>query len=166
MAKFVALSLILLSVMTLAITGSVQYKGAAFVEAPTLDSRLYPGQHKPKTRHCIISISAGIEHSYCTLPSSILVYINSRKIYRVIVLVGHRYNITVGQLIVQWGQPTGAHYGKFGKMVSHTLYWPDRFVGVMPARRFSPTSRISFIGYGEPLQEAGAWCGFTTRESC
>jgi hypothetical protein len=66
--------------------------------------------------------------------------------------------ITVGELILAWGEPTG--YTKSGTAVQ--LYWGVRSVYLM-SRVFTPSARAGYVFYTREPNRSQPWRGFVTQ---
>ncbi len=94
---------------------------------------------------------------YCHFAGNIWVSVVGNKISQTD-LYFTDYNLSVGDLILEWGTPIAAAYDSDG---AHSLYWPDRYVYVLTADRYGPFSKVGFITYGiQPYSFNTSWHGF------
>ena len=123
------------------------------IEPPTT---LLPGNSLPDDSHCDYHPFMD-SRIYCsTTQHGSTVYMSydvaRHEIMDTVIFTNH---MTVGDLILVWGAPTG--YTRSGAAVQ--VYWGNRsayvFVGT-----FSPQSRTSFVTYSLEPHEAVAWHGF------
>jgi hypothetical protein len=126
--------------------------------APHVDEQYLPGHDRPASMYCEVYIPPNYEYKYCSLHNNIHIIVKGTAIYRTYVFMDKSGKLNIGQLINEWGKPSGAFYSTYGAL---TVYWPGRFAGLFANTHFSPNSMVSFIGYGPPIQENyDQWRGF------
>ena len=110
---------------------------------PCLSSGYYPG----KMVSCI-------EHNMDGMRYSVLYRDTDRVIVHAAVW-NCNCNIKLGDLVLQWGQPTGIGYS--------TILWGNRSAFAFAKSGLSPFNKIYFISYDEkPEAQTNPWRGFTS----
>jgi hypothetical protein len=151
--RFLVLSL----VCFLALGFLVSAVGLNGTAAKVLDieppARLLPGQPVPHDARCswehwmTEDLFCETDQAYLTVRSGVIARISFDL-----------RDVAVGDLILTWGQPTGAEqYGR-----STYVYWGNRRAWVWG--RFAPEARAQFITYSLKPDVSGPWRGFTDRE--
>jgi hypothetical protein len=159
MKRFVVIpQIVLLSVFWVITSATISNPPPVASVVPKIDPRYMPDQPRPDNVYCEVYVPPDTAYKYCTLPNKIHLIIKDQIIHRTYVYIHKKMNLTVGQLINEWGEPSGAYYAGNGAL---TIYWPGRFAGLFRNNQFSPYSQVAFIGYGAPLQhDYGQWRGF------
>lgn len=125
---------------------------------PHIEEQYLPGHARPASVYCEVYIPPNYEYKYCSLRTNIHIIVKGHTIFRTYQFMDKSSTLTIGQLINEWGKPTGAYYSTFGAL---SVYWPGKFAGIFANNRFSPYSTISFLGYGPPIQDNfDEWRGF------
>jgi hypothetical protein len=120
---------------------------------PLLQSRLMPGQAVPSgcQVHQIDS-----EHQYCYV-NGITLALSRGEIIRTY-LSAYSSGLTVGDLMLNWGKPSGASYHWY----TVWLYWPDRYAYVLGL--FTPNSRVGMVVYAKSVTASyGPWQGYRNQ---
>ncbi len=67
--------------------------------------------------------------------------------------------LTVGDLILAWGQPTGIEFSGY----STTLYWGNKLAYVSYNHKFTPSSLVTFTAWCNDQRHGSPWRGFQTK---
>jgi hypothetical protein len=67
-------------------------------------------------------------------------------------------DITVGELMLVWGEPLGQLRQGNGQYI----YWRDRYAYFI-TRSFDPTNRVAFVAYHSRPMKCRPWLGFINR---
>jgi hypothetical protein len=150
--------IVLFSVFWIITSSTVNNPPPLTPSVPKIDEQYLPDQIRPSSVFCEVYVPPNYEYKYCSLRNNVHIIVKGRTIYRTYLFMEKGAKLTVGQLINEWGKPSGAYYSSYGAL---TLYWPGRFAGLSGNNHFSPYSKVSFIGYGPPIQEKfDQWRGF------
>ncbi len=99
---------------------------------------------------------------YCNaLDDGVIVHfsydLQEREITSTVVAV---QNVTIGQLILAWGIPTG--YAK--SVGAAEVYWGTRSV-YLASLPFTPETQVGYIAYSLRPYVTACWHGFTNRDN-
>jgi hypothetical protein len=138
-------------ILTLLITGLVAARGGLQPIQVELPARLMPGQPVPTDARCDWEHYWGSEYRYCQSGAAYLT-VKQGTIDRVTFDV----HVAVGDLILAWGQPTGAEIYSYSTYV----YWGTRQAWVWG--QFGPSARVWFVTFSAKPDQVGPWQGFKT----
>jgi hypothetical protein len=138
------------------------------VELSNLAVEVRPGQQVDKNLNCAWSVGDGWQ-TYCRVGK--VTFVSRRDVVKRIKVNTDQSGLTIGQLIVEWGQPLAVDYSTFGPTA---VYWNDRYVYLMPSGPFTPGSKVdsitftdadqAFDGYYKGGDIHANWHGFATSK--
>jgi hypothetical protein len=121
-------------------------------------AHIMPGQPLPSEARCAWYPYSGGDAVVCRMyvgyDTAFLTYDGSRR--RILRTSLPLHNETVGQLILNWGQPTGVKRLPWATQV----YWGTRSVYVS-SLAFAPDNHTSFVSYTLFPEETVPWTGFS-----
>lgn len=149
-------------VITVLLTGIIAASGKEALPMPVEPPAvLLPGNSLPDNAHC--DYHPFMESRiYCsTVKDGLTLYLSydmaRHEIMDTVLLTNH---MTVGELILTWGRPTG--YTKSGASVQ--VYWGNRAAYVFSGP-FTPSSRASFVTYSLDSHPVSDWHGFINNDN-
>jgi hypothetical protein len=148
-----SVSLLVVWIATSIVVSHAQASAPEKPALPLLSSRLMPGNVVPN--NCQIH-QIDSEHQYCYL-DGINLSLSRGEIVRTYLGV-YSSGLTVGDLILNWGEPSGAAYHWY----TVWLYWPDRYAYILG--QFTPNSRVGMVVYAKTVTTSyGPWQGYRNQ---